>query len=83
MTETASRAETLGRYITENRATVRTAAKEFGISKSTVHTDVTVKLKSTNGKLWSEVREILDENKAQRHIRGGQATKEKYLQKKL
>lgn len=79
MIETASRAETLGRYIVKNRSTVRAAAKAFGISKSTVHTDVTVKLKYLNGKLWCEVRSVLDENKAERHIRGGQATRDKYL----
>ena len=82
MIETASRAETLGRYIVKNRSTVRAAAKAFGISKSTVHTDVTVKLKYLNGELWREVRQVLDENKAQRHIRGGQATREKYRKKK-
>ncbi|MBQ7639107.1 MAG: sporulation transcriptional regulator SpoIIID [Clostridia bacterium] len=82
MIETADRARTLGMYITENRATVRAAAKAFGISKSTVHTDVTVKLRSLDGELWSEVREVLDENKAERHLRGGRATREKYLKKR-
>lgn len=82
MIETALRAETLGRYIVKNKSTVRAAAKAFGISKSTVHTDVTVKLKNTNGELWREVRKVLDENKAERHIRGGRATREKYLKKK-
>ena len=79
MTDTAERASQLGRYIVAHNATVRKAAKAFGISKSTVHTDVTEKLKYIDSALWQEVRAVLDENKAQRHIRGGQATKEKYL----
>ena len=78
MTDTAARAEKPGAYIVENRATVRAAAKAFGISKSTVHTDVTEKLRQRNAALWKEVRRVLDENKSQRHIRGGMATKEKY-----
>ncbi len=82
MTNTAGRAEALGCYIVEHGATVRAAAKAFGISKSTVHTDVTKKLQKTNSGLWLRVREVLDRNKALRHIRGGQATKEKYLQKR-
>ena len=62
----------------ENKATVRAAAKQFGVSKSTVHMDVARRLRSLNPQLYSEVREILDINKAQRHIRGGLATREKY-----
>lgn len=79
MIDTAERAEALGRYITRNNATVRAAAGAFGISKSTVHTDVTQKLRYVNAGLWQEVRDVLDENRRQRHIRGGLATREKYL----
>lgn len=68
----------LGEYITENRCTIREAAGNFGISKSTVFTDVTEKLKYCSPALYCEVRSVLDVNKAQRHIRGGNATKEKY-----
>ena len=73
----------LGEYIVKNRSTVRAAAKVFGISKSTVHTDVTQKLEEIDPVLSKEVREILDINKAQRHIRGGIATREKYKGKKM
>ena len=73
----------LGEYIVKNRSTVRAAAKVFGISKSTVHTDVTQKLVEIDPVLSKEVREILDINKAQRHIRGGIATREKYKGKKM
>lgn len=69
----------LGEYIIESKATVRSAAKKFGISKSTVHKDVSQRLKSVNPRLYKEVRQILDTNKNQRHIRGGIATKNKYL----
>ena len=72
------RAVELGRYIVENNATVRAAAKQFGISKSTVHTDVSKRLFYLNPLLFEQVRAVLDVNKAQRHIRGGLATKEKY-----
>lgn len=73
------RAAMLGEYIIESKATVRSAAKKFGISKSTVHKDVSQRLKSVNPNLYKEVREILDTNKNQRHIRGGIATRNKYL----
>lgn len=69
----------LGGYIVENRATVRQAAKQFGVSKSTVHKDVTDRLPQINAALAIEARKVLDINKAERHIRGGLATKEKYL----
>ena len=69
----------LGEYIVENKATVRDAAKSFGISKSTVHKDVSQRLKYIDPKLYTEVKSVLDINKAQRHIRGGLATREKYL----
>ena len=72
------RAIKLAEYITENKTTVRKAAKEFGISKSTVHKDVSERLEKINPGLAKEVRKILDENKAERHIRGGMATKLKY-----
>ena len=78
MIDTAERAETLGKYIVDNAATVRETAKTFGISKSTVHTDVTDRLKRTAPGLYAEVRKVLDCNKSERHIRGGNATKEKY-----
>lgn len=72
------RACELAEYIIENRATVRAAAKRFGISKSTVHKDVTERLRDIDLSLYSKVREILIENKSERHIRGGMATKQKY-----
>lgn len=68
----------LGEYICDTKSTVRQAAKEFGISKSTVHIDVTKRLSKISPTLAKQVNEILQENKAVRHIRGGNATKEKY-----
>lgn len=76
------RAAMLGEYIVENKATVRAAAKKFGISKSTVHMDVAQRLEKYNPALYTQVRKVLEVNKAQRHIRGGMATKEKYLNQK-
>lgn len=73
------RAVELGEYIIESKGTVRSAAKKFGVSKSTVHKDVSQRLKSIDHDLYMRVKKILDTNKAQRHIRGGMATKEKYL----
>ena len=73
------RAIELAEYIIKNKATVRAAAKKFGISKSTVHTDVSNRLKKTNPSLYHDVRKVLDLNKAERHIRGGLATKQKFL----
>lgn len=72
------RAIELANYIIEKKTTVRAAAKKFGISKSTVHKDVTERLAQVNPGLSNEVRDVLEENKAERHIRGGQATKAKY-----
>ncbi len=72
------RATELAHYIIDSKDTVRGAAKKFGISKSTVHKDVSERLKKINPSLAKEVRIILDENKAERHIRGGMATKLKY-----
>jgi putative DeoR family transcriptional regulator (stage III sporulation protein D) len=72
------RALELGAFIIENRTTVRAAAQMFGISKSTVHKDVTERLKKLNPSMAKQVRRILEENKAERHIRGGEATRIKY-----
>lgn len=72
------RACALAAYIIENRATVRAAAKKFGISKSTVHKDLQDRLPSINQALYAQVKGVLDENKAERHIRGGIATRKKY-----
>ena len=72
------RAVELGEYIVKNRATVRSAAKAFSVSKSTVHMDVTKRLKNIEPDLYADVRKVLEINKAQRHIRGGLATKENY-----
>lgn len=74
-----SRAIILGEYIIDTGATVRAAAKVFKISKSTVHKDVTVRLKEESPALYLQVKDVLEQNKAERHIRGGRATKEKYL----
>ena len=68
----------LGKYIVENSATVRAAAKVFKISKSTVHKDVTERLKRTQPALYKQVKKVLDLNKSERHIRGGMATRRKY-----
>ena len=73
------RAEEIGQYIVESGATVRQTAKKFGVSKSTVHKDVTERLVKINPFLAARIRVVLDVNKAERHIRGGMATKEKYM----
>ncbi len=72
------RALELGSFIIENRTTVRAAAQNFGISKSTVHKDVTERLAKLDPHMAGQVKRILDENKAERHIRGGEATRQKY-----
>lgn len=72
------RATRLGEFIVENNATVRRAAKQFGVSKSTVHKDVSQRLKYIDNSLYRDVKNVLAVNKAQRHIRGGLATKRKY-----
>ncbi|MBQ2971237.1 MAG: sporulation transcriptional regulator SpoIIID [Ruminococcus sp.] len=72
------RAIQLGEYIAKNKATVRLTAKKYNISKSTVHKDVSERLKTINLPLYKEVRKVLDTNKEERHIRGGIATREKY-----
>ena len=69
----------LGLYIVENNTTVRATASRFGISKSTVHKDVTQTLKSVNKALYLDVKSVLERNKEERHLRGGEATKQKYL----
>ena len=76
------RAINLAHYIIDKRDTVRGAAKKFGISKSTVHKDVSERLIKINPALAQDVRHILDDNKAERHIRGGMATKLKYIGRK-
>ena len=73
------RAISIANYIIESNATVRQTAKAFGVSKSTVHKDVTDRLLQINPTLAKETRRVLDVNKSERHIRGGMATKEKYL----
>lgn len=72
------RCVSLAEYIIEKKATVRNAGKVFGISKSTVHQDVTSRLEKINPELYKQVREVLEQNKQERHIRGGMATKRKY-----
>ena len=69
----------IAEYIIENSATVRQTAKKFGISKSTVHKDVTERLNQINPALAGQARQVLDVNKSERHMRGGMATREKYL----
>ncbi len=76
-----SRPEALGRYIVTYQATVRDAAAKFNISKSTVHKDVTAVLQNVNRGLYEEVSAILQKNKSERHLRGGEATRKKYERK--
>ena len=81
MTYTATNKErcvVLASYLVENKATVRTVAGKFGISKSTVHKDVTQILKTVNKSLYLDVKSVLEKNKKERHLRGGEATKKKY-----
>lgn len=75
-----SRCIELGEYIAQNKTTVRQTAKVFGISKSTVHMDVTKRLEEISPPLADKVNDVLQNNKSQRHIRGGEATREKYRQ---
>ena len=77
-TDFEERACDLALYIIEHQATVRSAAKQFGISKSTVHKDLSQRLPAFNRALYLQVKEVLDLNKAERHIRGGIATRRKY-----
>lgn len=76
------RAVEVAEYLIENNSTVRAAARHFGVSKSTVHKDVTERLEKSDPILYQDVRKILDVNKAERHLRGGLATKRKYLREK-
>ena len=73
------RCELFAKYVIENNATVRSTASHFGISKSTVHKDLTTKLKYISRPLYEQVKAILEQNKSERHIRGGEATRRKYL----
>ena len=77
-TDIEERACDLALYIIEHQATVRSAAQQFGISKSTVHKDLSQRLPAFNRALYLQVKEVLDLNKAERHIRGGIATRRKY-----
>ncbi len=72
----------IAEYVIENGSTVRSAAKHFGISKSTIHKDLTGKLKYISPNLYSDVKKVLNINKSERHVRGGEATRKKYLRKK-
>ena len=79
MTDTIDkRARELAEYVLETGATVRAAAERFGVSKSTVHKDLTRRLERTDRLLWLRVRAVLERNKAQRHLRGGEATRRKW-----
>ena len=77
-TDMEARACDLAEYLLANNATVRAAARKFGISKSTVHKDLTERLEKIDPALYQQVRQLLDRNKAERHIRGGMATRRKY-----
>ena len=81
-TDIEERCIMVANYIAEEKATVRSAALHFGVSKSTVHKDVAERLKYINRRLYDEVKKILKENKEERHIRGGMATKKKYEEKR-
>ncbi len=77
--DTPTRAEEIGKYVSRTGATVRAAASKFGVSKSTVHKDLTTRLKQQNLSLYEEVQKVLRTNKEERHKRGGNATRLKYL----
>lgn len=79
--EMKERITTIARYVIKKGATVRQAAEVYGVSKSTVHKDLSQRLKNVDPALFEKVRAVLDKNKAERHIRGGLATKRKYLNK--
>lgn len=76
------RVRELAAYVLDTGATVRAAAERFGVSKSTVHKDLTRRLERTDRPLWLRVRAVLERNKAERHLRGGEATRRKYLAQK-
>ncbi len=82
MKQSKERCETIAEYVIETGSTVRAAAGHFGISKSTIHKDLSHKLRYINNILYQEVKEILEKNKSLRHIRGGEATKRKYEAKR-
>lgn len=77
------RAEEIGNYVVEHNVTIRSAAKEFMISKSTVYKDITERLNETNPILSKNVRKVLDLNKEERHIKGGESTRQKYLKMQI
>ena len=79
ISRTKARCVLLGTYLVENRATVRATAQQFKISKSTVHKDITVLLQRVDPSLYELVLEVLEQNKEERHLRGGEATRKKYL----
>ena len=84
MTDTIDeRARALALYVLETGATVRAAAERFGVSKSTVHKDLTERLERSDRPLWLRVRTVLDRNKAERHLRGGEATRRRYESRRL
>ena len=76
------RCENIAEYVIDTGVTVRMAAHNFGISKSTVHKDLSYKLRYINPRLYNQVKEILEINKSERHLRGGEATRQKYLKRK-
>jgi len=78
ISESKERCIVLGEYLVSNKATVRAVAQKFGVSKSTVHKDITQILKRYDKTLYNEVKEVLEQNKQERHIRGGEATRIKY-----
>ena len=78
ISESKERCIILGEYLVTNKSTVRAVAQKFGVSKSTVHKDITQILKKRNKSLYKEVKEVLDHNKRERHLRGGEATRIKY-----
>lgn len=80
--EIEKRAKALANYIIETNSTVRAAAKQFNVSKSTVHKDISERLEKINPSLAIEARKVLEKNKQERHIRGGLATKQKYMEKR-
>lgn len=81
-TDSRDRCVALAEYIIEHGSTVRAAAERFGVSKSTVHKDITAGLQKRNGYLADEVKKVLEKNKQERHLRGGEATRIKYLNAK-
>lgn len=83
MSSIEERCVILGRYLVENRSTVRAVATEFGISKSTVHKDVTEILRRVDNQLYSDVKSVLEHNKSERHLRGGEATRQKYVKRSV